>query len=57
MSLDNRCGPLTLNSSIKELVHYTMQGLQMLSKEMEQQKQDQQSENLRAPRKGPSQSR
>jgi hypothetical protein len=33
ISLDQRCGPLTLHSSLKELVHYTQEGINMLSRE------------------------
>ena len=33
--LDQTCGPLTLHSSVKELVKYTQQGLGYLSKEKE----------------------
>lgn len=35
--LDHTCDPLTLHSSIKDLVHYTREGLKMLSKEKEEQ--------------------
>lgn len=31
--LDQQCGPLTLHSSIKDLVHYTRQGLQYIEEE------------------------
>ena len=37
VSLDHACGPLTLHSSIKDLVHYTREGLKILSKEKEEQ--------------------
>ena len=37
MRLDHTCDPLTLHSSIKDLVHYTREGLKMLSKEKEEQ--------------------
>jgi len=32
--LDQTCGPLTLHSSLKELVRYTQEGLNFLSKEI-----------------------
>ena len=32
--LDQTCGPLTLHSSLKELVRYTQEGLDFLSKEI-----------------------
>ena len=34
--LDQTCGPLTLHSSVKELVKYTQEGLGYLSKEKEE---------------------
>lgn len=33
IQLDQQCGPLTLHSSIKDLVHYTRQGLQYIEDE------------------------
>ena len=34
IQLDQTCGPLTLHSSLKELVRYTQEGLNLLSKEV-----------------------
>ena len=42
VSLDHACGPLTLHSSIKDLVHYTREGLKILKEEHQQQHQQQQ---------------
>ena len=34
IQLDQTCGPLTLHSSLRELVRYTQEGLNLLSKEV-----------------------